>query len=93
MSTEKPTKTEPAKPRPKRRPRPNNPYGIDNEEFTRLSIESSRLYTGKCIAWSPGHDKVLAVGATFKEVDDELDRLGLDASTAIHEFIPPYMYR
>jgi hypothetical protein len=92
MPTEKPTRAKRAVTRPRRAPRPNNPFGIDNEEFTKLSLEASEKYSGKCIAWSRGHDKILAAGETFKEVDDELGRLGLDASAVIYEFVEPYMY-
>lgn len=87
MPTEKPAGAKKAR---KRGPRPNNPYGIANEEWTRLNLETSRRYAGKCIAWSPGHDEVLAAGDDFDEVHAELGRLGIDASTAIHEYVETF---
>ncbi len=92
MPTRKPTRTKKAAAGKKRVPRPNNPYGIDNEEFRRLSLESSRMYPNKWIAWSPGHDRVVTAGDTFAAACDEAERLGYDVQTLIYESPPPYTY-
>ncbi len=95
MPTKRPTRPKQGKATARRAPRPNNPYGIDNEEFDRLSLESSRKYAGKWIAWAPGHDKVVAVGDTFGEAADEAERLGHDVQTLIYQSPPPdaYLYK
>ncbi len=93
MATEKPTKARPTAVPRERVPRPNNPYGLVNEEWTRLNLESSRDYAGKCIAWSRGHDKVLASGDSFLEVERELARLGLDVRDSIYEYVEPSQVR
>ncbi|HEY2156643.1 MAG TPA: hypothetical protein VGH33_13510 [Isosphaeraceae bacterium] len=92
MPTKKSTKARKATTPRKRGPRPNNPYGIDNEEWSRLSLESSRKYPGKWIAWTPGHDKIVAVGDTFGAVDDETARLGFDVHTLIYQSPPRCIY-
>lgn len=93
MPTKKPTRTKKAATARKRQPRPNNPYGIANEEWSRLSMESALKYPGKWIAWTPGHDKVVAVGDTFGEVDDEAARLGYDVETLIYQSPPREVFR
>ena len=93
MPTKKPTPTRKAATARKRQPRPNNPYGIPNEEWWRLTLETSTKYPGKWIAWTPGHDKVVAVGDTFGEVDDKAASLGWDVETLIFQSPPREVFR
>ena len=93
MSIEKATgPKKPAKAK-RRGPRPKNPYGISNEEWDRISLESSRRYPGKWIAWSPGHDTVVAVGDTFEDAQSEAERLGHDVRALIYESPPRIIFR
>jgi hypothetical protein len=82
MSTRK---TAPRKP-PKRAPRPNNPFGIDNDEWDRLCFEQHQ-YEGKVIAWSPGHDKILAAADDYPALRAELERLGLTHPDNIFAYV------
>jgi hypothetical protein len=88
MSIRKPSPRKPPKPKPKRAPWPNNPFGIENEEWIRLGLEAQQ-YERKWIAWSPGHDKILASSDALQDVIDEVRRQGHDEHEVSYEHVEP----
>ena len=83
-----PTRKSDPKPLARRKPSPNNPFGIENGDWGRLCLESAK-HEKKWVVWSPGHDKIVAVGEDLMLVEEEVRREGYDVHDVIYEFVQP----
>jgi hypothetical protein len=50
-------------------------------------IEELWKHIGKHIAWSWDGTRIVAVGDTLEEVDRQVDKLGVDRSKVVHDYV------